>query len=47
MKVNTMDFSESSDSDDYYQSNSVVSSDEVGSVNYVICKTAHATMLIN
>ena len=45
-KVNTMDFSDSSDSDDYNQSNSVVSSDEVGTVNSLNCKTVHATMLI-
>ena len=45
-KVNIVDFGDSSDLDHYYQSNSVVSSDEVGTVNFLNCKTAHATMLI-
>ena len=45
-KVNTVDFGDSSDSDDYYQSNSVVSSDVVGTVNSLSCKTSHSTMLI-
>ena len=45
-KVNTVYFGDSSDPDDYYQLNSVVSSDEVGTVNSSNCKTAHVTMLI-
>ncbi|XP_061178377.1 uncharacterized protein K02A2.6-like [Saccostrea echinata] len=45
-KVHAVDFGESSDSDDYYQSNSVTNSDEVGSVNSLNSKTAQATMLI-
>lgn len=44
-KFNTVDLGDSSDSD-YYQSNSVVSSDVVGIVNSFNCKTTHATMLI-
>ena len=45
-KVNIVDFGDSSYLDHYYKSNSVVSSDEVGTVNFLNCKTAHATMLI-